>query len=170
MDRTIHHHIRKESISNFLCNAVINGTIAWFIVRSKGIQTMWGGKHNFGEDIAITAFLLLWIIALIVIPLNKKKVQKGLVPSINWDQNLVLHRILSRFPKNTFLGSLVFGLIGLVLIVPLTLLPLLIFGITEMSPFSYSIFKGAWAGLLAGVMVWPIILYALGNTFRPEKI
>ena len=30
MDQEIFHHIRKESIVNFACNAVINGIIAWF--------------------------------------------------------------------------------------------------------------------------------------------
>jgi len=164
MDQQIYHHIKKESIVNFACNAVVNGLIAWFIVRSKGMLIIWGGEHSFGQDIVATAFLLLLIISLIVIPLNKKNVLKGKVPSFEWNQNLFLHKILSKFPKNTFLSSLVFGVIGLVIIVPVTLLPLYAFGITQMTPLSYSIFKGVWAGVLAGVMLWPIILYALGNS------
>jgi len=37
---------------------------------------LWGEEHTFGDDIAATAFLLLLIISLIVIPLNKKSVTK----------------------------------------------------------------------------------------------
>ena len=170
MDQKIYHHIRKESIVNFSCNAVINGIIAWFIVRSKGVLLIWGGEHTFGGDIIATAFLLLLIISLIVIPLNKKKVLKGKVPSLEWNQSLFLHKILSRFPKNTFLCSLIFGFIGIVLVAPLTLLPLFALGITQMTPLSYSIFKGVWAGVLAGAMLWPIIIYALGNSMTKERI
>ncbi|MBW1902675.1 MAG: hypothetical protein JRJ20_13740 [Deltaproteobacteria bacterium] len=164
MDQEIYHHIRKESVVNFVINTVINGIIAWFILRSKGVLMIWGGEHNFGEDIAITAFLLLLIISLIVISINKMNVRKGKVPSLDWNQGLFLHRVLSKIPQNTFLSSLVFGLFGLVVVVPLTLFPLYALGITQMSPFAYSIFKGVWAGVLAGVMIWPIILYALGNS------
>jgi len=83
-------------------------------------------------------------------------------------RSLFLHRILSRFPKNTFLCSLVFGFIGIVFVVPLTLLPLVALGITQMTPLSYSIFKGVWAGVVAGAMLWPIIMYALGNSMLTE--
>ncbi len=62
----------------------------------------------------------------------------------------------------------IFGFIGLVVLVPLTLLPLFALGITQMTPLSYSIFKGVWAGVLAGVMLWPIIMYALGNSMIKE--
>lgn len=168
MDQKIYDHIKKESVVNFVCNAVINGIIAWFIVRSKGTLVMWGGEHSFGQDIVATAFLLLLIISLIVIPLNKINVRKGKVPSLEWNRGLVFHRILSRFPKNTFLCSLIFGFIGLGIVVPLTLFPLFALGITQMTPSSYSIFKGVWAGILAGVMIWPIILYALGNAVADE--
>lgn len=163
MDREIFSHIRKESIVNTILNAVFNGIIAWFILRSKGVLVIWGGENNFGEDIAITAVLLLLIISLIVISINKMKVRKGKVPSLDWNQDSFLHRLLCRFPKNTFLSSLVFGLFGLFVVVPLTLFPLYALGITQMDPLTYSLFKGVWAGILAGVMIWPIIMYALGN-------
>ena len=168
MDREVQHHITKESIVNSICNGVLNGFITWLIIRSKGMQTIWGGEHNFSVDMAITAFLILLIVSLIIIPINKGKVHKGKVPSVKWDQIQALHRILSKFPKSLFLTSFIFGFFGLLIIVPLTLVPLYALGITQMTPSSYSIFKGVWAGIFAGVMVWPIILYALGNASPPE--
>ncbi|MCP4665276.1 MAG: hypothetical protein GY849_02830 [Deltaproteobacteria bacterium] len=119
-------------------------------------------------DMAATAFLILLIVSLIVIPINKGKVRKGKVPLVKWDRSHGLHRILSKFPENLFLTSLIFGFFGLLIIVPLTLSALYALGITLMTPSTYSIFKGAWAGIFAGVMVWPIILYALGNAPAPD--
>ena len=168
MDHEVQRHITKECIVNSICNGVLNGFITWLIIKSKGMQTIWGGEHNFSVDMAITAFLILLIVSLVIIPINKAKVRKGAVPFVKWNRNHGLHRMLSQFPKNLFLTSLVFGFIGLVIIVPLTLFALYALGITQMAPSSYSIFKGVWAGILAGVMVWPIILYALGNAPAPD--
>lgn len=168
MDHEVQHHITKDSIVNAICNGVLNGYITWLLIKSKGMQTIWGGEHNFSVDMAITAFLILLIVSLIIIPINKGKVRKGKVPFVKWDPNQGLHRILCKFPKSLFLTSLIFGLFGLLIIVPFTLLPLYALGITQMTPSSYSIFKGVWAGIFAGVMVWPIILYALGNATAPE--
>ncbi len=168
MDHEVQHHITKDSIVNSISNGVLNGYITWLIIKSKGMQTIWGGEHNFSVDMAATAFLILLIVSLIIIPINKGKVRKGKVPSVKWDPSQGLHRILCKFPKSLFLTSIIFGSIGLVIIVPLTLLPLYVLGITQMTASSYSIFKGVWAGILAGVMVWPIILYALGNAPAPE--
>jgi hypothetical protein len=166
MDQVIYRHIRKESIANFFFNAVVNGIIAYFIGRSATMLLIWG-KGSFGGDIVATAFFLLIIVSLVVIPLKKRSVRKGTVPSLEWNQRLFLHRILSKFPQNTILCSLVFGSIGLAFIAPLTLLPFWAMGISQITPQSYIIFKSIWGGCLVAVMIWPIIMYALANT-KPE--
>ncbi|WP_300458239.1 hypothetical protein [Desulfobacula sp.] len=167
MDQKIYHHIRKESIANFFFNAVVNGIIAYFIGRSTKMLFIWG-KGSFGGDIVATAFFLLIIVSLVVIPLKKRGVRKGTLPSLEWNQCLFLHRILSKFPQNTILCSLVFGFVGLAFIAPVTLLPFWVMGITQMTPQSYIIFKSIWGGCLVAVMIWPIIICALGNT-TPES-
>ncbi len=94
---------------------------------------------------------------------------KGKALGLEWDHNRLLHGILSKFPKNTFFTSLIFGIFVLLVVVPLTLGLLSITGLTQMSPMTYSIFKGIWAGALAGIMVWPIVTYALGNAAPAEE-
>ncbi len=163
MDEKIFLYIRKESIANFFFNAVVNGIIAWFIGRSAETLVLWDGGTSFGKDIVATTFFLLTIVALVVVPLKKKSVRNGKVPAIEWDQRLLFHRMLSKFPRNPILGALTFGFISLVFIVPLTLLPFFALGITEMTPFSFIVFKSIWGGILVAAMIWPIIMYALGN-------
>ena len=66
-----------------------------------------------------------------------------------------------RLPLSTFKSALVFGLLGMCVIAPLTLLGFYLVGVEEIPPMNYAIFKGLWAGLMAGVLVIPMVLSAL---------
>ena len=56
-----------------------------------------------------------------------------------------------------------FGLIGMLLLAPLTLLPLWLLGVEQFTPATYSIFKGIWAGAIAALLAIPMILLALNK-------
>ena len=64
-------------------------------------------------------------------------------------------------PLYKFNSALVFGLLGMCVIAPLTLLAFYLVGVEEVSPLNYAIFKGLWAGLMAAVLVIPMVLSAL---------
>jgi len=158
----LRRHIRKESITNGISNMLFNGVIAWLLLRSKGTLSLWG-EHSFGVDLIATAFLLLFIISLIVIPIHKKKVRNGGLPTWPWDEARISDRVLRNLPANTVLGGMAFGLFGILVVSPLTLLPFMVFGVTQMDPFAFAVFKGLWAGALAGLTVGPMIRFALGH-------
>lgn len=154
---TAKKYIYRESLINGTCNALINGYIAWLLVKEKPSLTMWG-DHGFGLDIVATAFLLLFIVSLIIIPLNQKKFLKGKFPPIVWRKNNLLHLLLSLIPEGNFIRGLLFGMVGLVLFAPMTLATLWLVGVSAIAPENYAVFKGVWTGLLAGVMVIPMIM------------
>ena len=54
-----------------------------------------------------------------------------------------------------------FGLLGLLVIAPLTLLGFYLLGVQQVEPLHYALFKGVWAGLMAAVLVVPMVLVAL---------
>jgi len=112
-------------------------------------------------DLILTSILLLFIVSLIVIPINRGKVMKGHIGSIQWSGSLWLHRLLSKFPRSVFGQACFFALVGLLFISPVTLLVIYGLGIDEMSVVNFVIFKAVWAGLMAGVMVGPMILVAI---------
>jgi len=143
-------------------NTLFNGVIAWLLLRSQETLPFWG-EHSFGVDLIATAFLLLLIISLIVIPIHKRKVRKGGMPVLHWSEDRIVDRVLRSLPANTVLGGLAFGLFGLIVVAPLTLLPFFSLGITHLDPLTFAIFKGIWAGLLAAVMVGPMIRFGLGH-------
>lgn len=155
-------YLSKETKNSGIINVVLNSGIAWLLFKSSEIVPMWG-DHGFAFDLVVTAFLLLFITSLILIPVNRKKVSRGDLSSFEWDDSLWLHRFLIRFPRSVSVCALIFGLIGLFIYAPVSLLLLVFTNTTEFSAINFAIFKGLWAGLLAVIMIRPILLIGLGE-------
>lgn len=153
-------HLQHEALAGGISNALFNGVIAWLLLRS-GPALAWGGEHSFVVDIFATTFLLPMIVALIVIPLQRSKLNKGKLQAINLGAGSRLQALADRFPTSTFKSALLFGLIGTLIIAPLTLLGFYLVGVEEVSPLNYAIFKGLWAGIMAAILVLPMVLAAL---------
>ncbi|WP_372873883.1 hypothetical protein [Pseudomonas sp.] len=161
MSSDIAHIIRSERIISGLVNAAINGGLAWYLFKTKPLLLLWGSE-GFGVDLMATAFIMLFIVALIVVPIFRRKVRQGTI-SATWDNDRWLHRQLQRFPHSLLGSAILFGLIGMVVFVPPSLLVLSVSHITELSPAQYAIFKGCWAGSLAAVMVGSMIRLAVSR-------
>ncbi len=162
MDGTIadRAHIRQEVLVSGISNAIFNGVIAWFLLR-RVPALRWSGDHSFAADMMATGLLLPLIIALIVIPLQRGKLNKGVLQPINLGATSSLQSMADRFPASAFKSALLFGVFGIAIISPLTLLGFYLLGVEEMSPAYYAVFKGVWAGIVAAVLVIPMVLIAL---------
>ncbi len=160
MGSGVHAHLKQEALTGGISNAIFNGLIAWLILGG-GPDLAWTGEHSFTVDVLATAFLLPFIVALIVIPLQRRKLNKGDLQTMELAPGSLLQRMADRFPAHTLKSSLLFGLVGLVIIAPLTLLFLYAGGIERFSPSAYAVFKGVWAGLMAAVLVVIMVLVAL---------
>ncbi|MBT4522240.1 MAG: hypothetical protein HOC23_19750 [Halieaceae bacterium] len=152
--------IRRETLVSGLSNALFNGLIAWLLLRAGGNLTF-AGEHSFAVDIMATAFILPFIVTLIVIPMNAKKRLAGKAPTIELDSRKPLEFFLLRFPNRLWLQALCFGLMAMLVFTPLTLLPLWVFDYREFTPTAYSLFKGGWAGIVAALLTKPMLLLAL---------
>jgi hypothetical protein len=155
-------HIRSQASSNAFFNAVINGWIAWLLMKGNAVLPMWG-TPGVGPDLVATGFLLPFIIALIVIPLNRRAVRRGKVAALRADRLGPRWRWLGRWPEGLFVRALLFGLAGALLVAPLTLLGFALLGVRELTPMTFAVFKGLWAGALAGVMVVPMALLGISR-------
>lgn len=161
MSSDIAHAIRHERIINGLVNAAINGGLAWYLFKAQPVLLLWGSE-GFGADLMATAFIMLFIVALIVVSIFRRKARLGKI-SATWDNGRWLHRQLQRFPHSLLGSASMFGLIGMLVFVPPTLLVLSVSNITELTPAQYAIFKGCWAGSLAAVMVGSMIRLAVSR-------
>lgn len=153
-------HLRHEVLVGGISNTIFNGLIAWLLLKS-GPSLAWGGDHSFVVDVVATAFLLPLIVALIVIPLQRGKLNKGKLQPIELGASSAIQSVANRLPASTFKSALLFGLFGMCVIAPLTLAGFYLVGIEQISPINYAVFKGIWAGLMAAVLVVPMVLLAL---------
>lgn len=152
--------IRHEALVSGVSNTVFNGLIAWLLLRAGSNLTL-GGEHNYVLDVAATAFILPFIVALIVIPLNRRKQAAGRAPQVQLNPSNTLHAVVMTFPKNLWAQASCFGFLTMLVITPLTIVPLWALGLHEFTPAAYAIFKGVWAGLMAAALTTPMLLLAL---------
>lgn len=153
-------YIKKETAISGISNTVFNGVIAWLLLRG-GDALQWGGQHSFVIDLFATAFLLPFIVAFIVIPLQRRKVRQEKLPAMALDLESHTQRMVSRLPDSLFVNALLFGLAGTLLFAPLALLSFWALAIEQVQPVNYAIFKGFWAGLMATVLVIPMLMVGL---------
>ena len=153
-------HLKHEVLVGGVSNTIFNGLFAWLLLRN-GPALAWGGEHSFVVDVVATALLLPLIVALIVIPLQRGKLNKGKLQPINLGAGSFMQSLADRFPVSTFKSALLFGLLGMCVIAPVTLLGFYVLGIQQVPPLHYALFKAVWAGVMAGVLVIPMVLLAL---------
>lgn len=161
-------HLRHEVLVGGVSNMLFNGVIAWLLLRN-GPALAWGGQNSFAVDIVATGLLLPLIVALIVIPLQRSKLRKGKLQPIDLGPDSPSQSLADRFPASTGKSALLFGLLGAGIIAPLTLGGFYLLGIEEIPPLNYAIFKGVWAGLMAAVLVIPMVLLALRGEPAPSN-
>jgi hypothetical protein len=155
--------LRHEVLVGGISNAVFNGGIAWWLLKD-GPALAWSGEHSFVIDIFATAFILPFIVALIVIPMHRRKLARGKIATIDFGLNSRIQRWVNRLPPSTPANAFWFGVTGLCLAPVLPLIGFYFFGVGQIEPLNYAIFKGLWAGLMAAILVIPMVMSALRKT------
>jgi len=157
---SINSAIQRVTLVSGASNMVFNGLAAWLLLGG-GANLTFAGNHSFAVDVAATAFILPFIVTLIVIPLNRRKRVANKLDAVRLDPAHWLEARLLGFPNQLTLQACIFGAATLLLATPLTLLPLWLLGIHEFTPLGYSVFKGVWAGLIAAALTRPMLLLAV---------
>ena len=155
-------HLRHEALIGGVSNALFNGAIAWLLLRG-GPALTWSGESSFVVDIVATAFILPFIVALIVIPLQQRKLNRGDLSPLDLPADSTLARLAARLSSSLPARAFAFGLIGALVIAPVILLIFKLAGVTQLDPASYALLKGLWAGALAAILVVPMVVCALGT-------
>jgi len=161
-------HIRNEMITTGVSNALFNGVIAMSLSKGVEVIALWGLPESIALDITATSMLLLFIVALIMIPLNHSKVRKGKVEAFEWDNSRRLHRFWQRLPKGLFARALCFAGIGLFVVAPISCAYYVILGVEGMTSEDYAVTKGLWAGIMAAIMCVPMIQIGLADPVLTE--
>jgi hypothetical protein len=160
MTKQARQHLRHEALVGGISNAVFNGGIAWWLLKD-GPALAWSGEHSFVIDIFATSFILPFIVALIVIPMHRSKLARGNIATMDFGLNSRIQRWVNQLPQSTPANAFWFGLTGLFLAPLLPLIGFYLAGVEQIEPLNYAIFKGFWAGLMAAILVIPMVMSAL---------
>jgi len=160
MSAQARQHLKRESLIGGISNTAFNGLIAWWLLAGGSALT-WLGGNSFVVDIFATAFILPFIVALIVIPIHKRKLAKGTIDTMDFGAGSRLQSWVNRLPASTPGNAVWFGMIGMCLVAPLPLMGFYLAGVEQIAPLHYAIFKGLWAGLMAAILVVPMVMSAL---------
>jgi hypothetical protein len=153
-------HLKHEAMVGGVSNTVFNGGIAWWLLKG-GSALSWSGSNSFVVDIFATAFILPFIVALIVIPMHKRKLANGKIATMDFGPGSYLQGWVNRLPASTLGNAFWFGIAGMCLVAPIPLIAFYLTGVEQIAPLNYAIFKGIWAGLMAAALVIPMVMSAL---------
>jgi hypothetical protein len=146
--KSVSEHISSETKKNIVINLVLNAAIAYATLRSLTELSTWG-EHGYGKDLIITGFILSTILGGIFIALFRHKKNKEQVIPVG-NEGLSLAWLL---PYSPWLAAPWMGILGAAIAAPALLGVLALLGVDTLTPVSYSIIKGVWAGALAAIVV-----------------
>ena len=127
--------LSKCLIGYGLINGIVNAIIFYFMERGH-LDKIFDGRDII-TDFAFTTFSLGLILALIVIPMTAKDMEKGEFKAENRT-----HKIEKYLPNHILLTSLVVGLIACVISVILSALIVFVFKASPLNVIQMMIFKG----------------------------
>ena len=154
--RSLNQHIRKETLTNFVINIVINAAIAYALFRQVEQIGPWGEK-GFVMDLLLTGFLLSLILGGIFVAMSRRK-RDSEEFALSGNEGKALAWLI---PYNPVLAALWLGILGMVLATPHLLGVMFLFELDTLTPVNYALIKGAWAGLLAATVVPIAILQGM---------
>lgn len=155
-------YIFKTALHSGVTNSIVNGLFAWFLSGGKTYLPIYGGAGVLVDYLATTA-ILIFILTLIVLPMQRKKAP------LNMQVNAAAPSYYSTFfaYMSTYRNiaiALLLAFYGLILVAPLLLVifeAIGVFGVSELSRLYYSVAKGLLMGIVAALVVLPIIYIAI---------
>ncbi len=155
--------IHREMARNFWVNFLVNGGLVWLTMRGRNMVPPWG-MQGYVCEVTLTGFLLPIILGGIFIAKYRSK--RG-------NEHPVLERAefkrLTYMPSSPWLAALGFGVAGVMVGVPILLVPISLAGFPEFSVSAYALIKGIWAAALAVVVVALAICIGLRRDLTVEE-
>ncbi|WP_320836776.1 hypothetical protein [Zhongshania sp.] len=157
--QSMRSYLLRESFVSGLSNAVINGGFAWYLSAGRDRLPILGGNGVLADFIA-TAVILVFVLSLIVLPLQQKhalkKVRVGAEPPLIF-LKLFAHIAIRRNALKALMLAIYAGVISL----PVLFMMFLALDVDGLSRMQYVLSKSLFTGLLAGLVVMPIVYMAL---------
>ncbi len=161
-------YLWRNTVTNAVTNALANGLICWLLFRDKTQLEFWNPSGGFALDLLITGFLLAVIVTLILIPIQRKQLTADSLAFEVLSAPTPLTQALVTLTESYFRFVVLAASFGLIAAAA-TLLLLQTVSIHSFTPMHYSVFKGLWAGVFAGILAYLIINLTGRRTFQVPR-
>ena len=152
-------HIYKEASTNGVINGCVNGAFAWYLSEEKPTLAVWGGQGVIVDFIA-TAAILVFILSLIVLPLQRRKVAKLGLAAVQ--PPFAFIRYLGWLaPHRDALKALALALLAALLSVPVLAALFSVAGVDTLNRVDFTLLKSVYTGVVAALVVPLIVLFAM---------
>ncbi|WP_373096746.1 hypothetical protein [Zhongshania sp.] len=157
--QSMRSYLIRESLVSGLSNAVINGGFAWYLSAGRDRLPILGGSGVLADFIA-TAVILVFVLSLIVLPLQQKHAMKKV--AVGAEPPRLFLKLFSHIAiRRNALKALMLAIYAGLLALPLVYLVFLGLDVDGLSRVHYVLSKSLFTGLLAGLVVIPIVYMAL---------
>lgn len=145
--------ILDQTIGTGLITAAINAGFAWLAFRQASAVPLWG-INGIVADLAVTLFLLPFLVCVISTPIARKKIQNGSLQRLDWRREDL--GLLGKLPTGARRRGLVLSLVCMSVLIPAVAGGLLALNVNAMSPNGFLVFKATYTGVLAAI-VGPLV-------------
>lgn len=157
--QSIRSYLLRESLVSGLSNAVINGGFAWYLSAGRDRLPILGGNGVLADFIA-TAVILVFVLSLIVLPLQQKHAMKKV--TVGAEPPLIFLKIFSHIAiHRNSIKALMLAIYAGVIALPIVFLVFIAFDVDGLSRVQYVLSKSLFTGVLAGLVVMSIVYMAL---------
>lgn len=161
-------HIRKEAIGNATANGVINGGVAWYMSKNQDELFVWGAG-GIVADFVYTTLILVFLLSLIVLPLQRKKLSK--FHSLANHSGVNTNRILLWLSKyKDPMKSLILACAAACVALPILIVVFTLASNAGYSPAHFTAFKAIYTAILAATIVPILVRVTIINQLSIEKI
>lgn len=148
-------YIRRQIGGAALVNAALNPLIEWGLNRSKGFQPFWG-SDGVVLNMVLTSIILSVLVALFAARGVHHQVAAGKITAMR------VAPVLARLPGRAGVLGLLLGASAAVAAV-LAFWVLDVIGVVCMPFWGLLVLKGAYCGVLGGLVAWCVMLRTLGE-------
>ena len=157
--QSMRSYLFRESMVSGLSNAVINGGFAWYLSAGRDRLPILGG-HGVLVDFIATAVILVFVLSLIVLPLQQKHALQKV--TVDVEPPRIFLRLFSHIAiRRNSLKALMLAIYAGVIALPLVFLVFTALDVEGLSRVQYVASKSLFTGLLAATVVLPIVYMAL---------
>ena len=144
----------SQQLTPGLINGLINGLIAWSMHRHTAALGLWT-QGAYATDLIATGFLLPAISWLILRPLIGRQFKQGTAPQL---ETLPPPKLMKFMPTGFWTGTLVIGLMGMILVGGVSVVLLQLLGSPDIVGSDYAWFKGLF-GMLLTLVLQPTMVF-----------